>query len=323
MEVKERHSKGTVPIIVSNDRLQLRFNYSGKRHYLSLGLSDTQVNRKVAEAKAKLIESDIVYERLDLTLDKYRPQIAAKIDAPVTPVSTPILPLAELWEQYTQHRSSRVEKSTLIRDYSKIAKRLQTVPQEVDSAAAVKKWLLGHFSSETARRTLVQLNACFKWALKEGLVSENGFSGMPQEIKKTASNDDPTPFAAEERDAIIEAFEQNTYSSKFALIPHSYYASYVKFLFMTGCRPEEAVALQWKHISNDCSKIRFEEALPSDTRVRGPIKTGKPRTFPCNVKLQAFLESIKLHDVKPFDPIFPSPEGKEIDTHNFLNRMWQ
>lgn len=75
MQVKDRHSKGTVAIIVSNERLQLRFNYGGKRHYLSLGLSDTQVNRKVAEAKAKLIESDIVYERLDPTLDKYRPQV--------------------------------------------------------------------------------------------------------------------------------------------------------------------------------------------------------------------------------------------------------
>ena len=42
MQVKERHSKGTVAIIISNDRLQLRFNYGGKRHYLSLGLSDTQ-----------------------------------------------------------------------------------------------------------------------------------------------------------------------------------------------------------------------------------------------------------------------------------------
>jgi len=323
MQGKERQSKGTVAIIISNDRLQLRFNYGGKRHYLTLGLSDTQVNRRVAEAKAKLIESDIIYERVDLTLKKYRPEMASKIDAPVIPASTPKLSFNELWEQYTRHRASKVERSTLVRDYGKIAKRLKSIPKEVDSAAAVKTWLLGHFSRETARRTLVQMNACFTWGLREGLVSENGFSGMPQEIKKTAKNEEPRPFTTGERNAIIQTFETDAYSSKFARIPHSYYAPYVRFLFMTGCRPEEAAALQWKHISGDCSRIRFEEAIPSDTRIRGLIKTGKPRTFPCNSKLQSFLEAIKPKHIKPFDPVFPAPGGREIDTHNFLNRRWK
>ena len=36
MQPKQRHSKGTVAIIVSNNRLQLRFNHLGKRYYLSL-----------------------------------------------------------------------------------------------------------------------------------------------------------------------------------------------------------------------------------------------------------------------------------------------
>lgn len=323
MKVKERHSKGTVAIIVSNDRLQLRFNYGGKRHYLSLGLSDTQVNWKVAEAKAKLIEADIIYERLDLTLNKYRPQLAAKIDAPVTPVSTPCLPLIALWEKYTQHRSSKVTQSTLVRDYGKIAKRLQLIPKGVDNPAAVKAWLLSNYSQEVARRTLVQLNACSEWGVKAGLVLENGFDGMPNEVRKISRGENRTPFSAAERDAIIKAFEENTYSSKFALTPHSHYSSYVKLLFMTGCRPEEAVALQWKHISKDCSKIRFEEAIPSDTRIRGPLKTDIPRTFPCNPQLQALMKSIKPPDAKGSDPVLPSPTGKEIDTHNFLNRTWK
>jgi integrase len=28
-----------------------------------------------------------------------------------------------------------------------------------------------------------------------------------------------------------------------------YYTPYVKFLFFTGCRPSEAIALKWKHIT--------------------------------------------------------------------------
>jgi hypothetical protein len=38
-DVKPRSSKGSVQVLVSNGRLQLRFRYGGKRHYLSLGLS--------------------------------------------------------------------------------------------------------------------------------------------------------------------------------------------------------------------------------------------------------------------------------------------
>lgn len=72
---KDRYRKGSVAIIVSNGWLQLRFNWGGKRHYLSLGLQESKANRKVAEAKAKLIASDIIYERFDPTLQKYNPRL--------------------------------------------------------------------------------------------------------------------------------------------------------------------------------------------------------------------------------------------------------
>ena len=146
---------------------------------------------------------------------------------------------------------------------------------------------------------------------------------MAQTIKKVARDDSPQPFTAKERDAIIFAFEHDRYSSPFSPVAHSFYTNYVKFLFMTGCRPEEASALRWKHVSKDCDKIRFEEAIPSDTRIRGTLKTGKPRTFPCNHKLQTFITSIKPEQVSVLKPVFPAPRGKEIDSHNFLNRVWK
>ncbi|PSB63830.1 site-specific integrase, partial [filamentous cyanobacterium CCP1] len=74
MQTKQRDVRRSVSIIVSRGWLQLRFSYGGKRHYISVGLRDTPTNRKIAEAKAKLIESDIIYERFDPTLEKYKPQ---------------------------------------------------------------------------------------------------------------------------------------------------------------------------------------------------------------------------------------------------------
>jgi integrase len=321
---ERRNSKGSVSVLVSNGRLQLRFHHAGKRHYLSLGLPDNKINRKAAEAKAKLIEADIAFERFDSTLVRYKPQsVLSTVTPSFTPLEDPKLALTDLWEKYTQYKSSQVSASTLARDYGKIAKRLQNIPRSVNDAVGVRDWLLKQYSSEVARRTLIQINACYKWAVKSGLVSENAFEGMAGDIKKVKRDTSRTPFSQTERDAIIEAFEKNTYSSKFSPAPHSYYAPYVRFLFMTGCRPEEAIALKWKHISADCLKIQFKEARPSDTGILGETKTGKARTFPCNGSLKAFLLSIKPETVKPDGLVFFAPGGRTIDSHNFLNRTWK
>ncbi len=58
-DTQRKASKGSVQIKNSNDRLQLGFSHAGKRYYLSLGLPDNKVNRKAAEAKAKLIQSGL------------------------------------------------------------------------------------------------------------------------------------------------------------------------------------------------------------------------------------------------------------------------
>jgi len=57
--------KGSTQIKVSNGCLQLVFSHAGKRHYLSTGLGDSKLNRKATEAKAKLMETDIAYDRFD------------------------------------------------------------------------------------------------------------------------------------------------------------------------------------------------------------------------------------------------------------------
>jgi hypothetical protein len=224
-DTQQKARKGSVQIKVSNGRLQLVFSYVGKRHYLSTGLADSKLNRKAAEARAKLIEADIAYDRLDMTLARYKPQ---SVLSTVTPIITPRISYLELWERYTEYKRSQVSASTLARDYGKIAKRLAAMP-ELWEAVEVRDWLLKKYSSEVTRRTLVQLNACCNWAVKSGLMTENSFNGMASDIKKTIRGTSREPFSREERDAILEAFTQDTYSSSFAPIPHSYYAPYVRF----------------------------------------------------------------------------------------------
>ena len=182
--------------------------------------------------------------------------------------------------------------------------------------------MVANKSPDAAKRLLTQLSACCKWALNSGLISENPFDGMALEVKlpkNTTHNQDKEidPFTAAERDAIIQAFEKNCY--------YSYYAPFVSFLFKTGCRPSEAIALQWRHISHDFRLITFEQsAVISEKGLisRKGLKTQESRRFPANAPLQALLMSLKSEGCTPESLVFPSPDGKFIDFHNFRNRAW-
>jgi integrase len=61
--------KGTV-VVQSNEgrlRLQLpRHLFGGKQKFLYLNMADTDKNRELAQAKARIVESDIKFERFAL-----------------------------------------------------------------------------------------------------------------------------------------------------------------------------------------------------------------------------------------------------------------
>ncbi len=326
----QRASKGSVGIESFQGRLRLRLPrqvYSGKQKYLTLGLDNTPQNRTIAEAKKKQIESDIATESLiagtfDRTLAKYRPHTHLKLVEAAEEVQN-ALKLDELWEHYTQFKSHQLEETTILRDYGKIQKRIKKLPtKKLSEAVAIRNHLLKVYSAEVAKRTLKQLSAACNWGMRSKLIASNPFDGMASEIKtKKISKRSRMAFTKSEKDVIIHAFENDKYSSKFAPVSHSYYAPYVKFLFLTGCRPEEVVALKWKHIENN--RIVFSEAVATDLRIRKSTKTNETRMFPINKQLQALLSEIKRENYSLENLVFPAKSGKELDAHNFLNRVWK
>ncbi len=318
---QHKASKGSVQIKRSNGRLQLVFSYAGERHYLSLGLPENKETLKVAELRAKLIESDIIYDRFDETLAKYKPQSALST---ITPIFTPIskVSLDDLWQQYTEYKRPQVSQSTIAKDYAKTSSHIKSLPtSSPDDAVAIRDFLVQKLTPNAAKRCLTQLSACCDWSVKSGLVTENKFVGMAAAIKmpkSQASEHDINPFTASERDLIIKAFVGDRY--------YGYYATLVRFLFNTGCRPSEAIALQWKHVSKDFRLITFEQAVTisiNGLALKSGLKSQEKRKFPCNTPMQDFLSSIKKDDAKPDNLLFPSPEGKYIDFHNFRNRAWK
>lgn len=317
-----RSARYSVHIKNSNGRLQLVFSHGGQRYYLSLGLPDTPLTRKTAEAKAKLIESDIAHGRFDETLANYKPQSSLTTAQPPASIEKSQVKLGELWGKYVQYKTPQVSQTTLARDYLRWQSHISKLPTDnLSDAVQIRDFLLSHYSPNTAKRCLTNFSACCDWALKAGLTGANPFNGMAAEVKMPKSQFEEAeinPFTAEERDHIIQAFTENRY--------YSHYASFIKFLFLTGSRPSEAIALEWHHIAPDFTQVTFEQAVTPSAEglaVKKGLKTQELRKFPCNASLRAFLQSIKPERAVPTDPVFPSPRGGYIDFNNFRNRAWK
>ncbi|NEQ28499.1 MAG: site-specific integrase [Microcoleus sp. SIO2G3] len=173
------------------------------------------------------------------------------------------------------------------------------------------------------KRVLIQLNAAFKWALKHQKLtgSVSPFEGMASEFKHNYEKEtNPNAFTLDERDRVIEAFK----SQQAKGYSYQCYAPLVEFMFLTGCRPNEAIGLQWIDIDPDYRFILFNGGIAciggkqiSSIR-EGTKAKNKMRKFPINERLRELLQSLPQAD----DLVFPSPKGNPIHYNNFSRRAW-
>ena len=314
----QKSAKGSVVILNSHDRLQLRFRFGGKRRYLSLGLPDTPINRKFAELKAAEIEQDIFKEKFDSSLKKYKSASEREKITPTLSGTAERPNLIELWQKYDEFKKPQVSPSTYAKDYKRHRNHIAALPvHSLDEASAIRDWLLSNKTVDTAKRCLTQIKACCNWSVEEGSIETNPFAQMKITLPKgTNEYADINPFSKEERDLIIQTFARNRY--------YSYYTPYVQFLFFTGCRPSEAVALTWKHITKSVIKFRQAIVISEEGLVcKQGLKTQKKRDFPINNEVSKILEEIRPSSTQSDSFIFTSLKGKFLDHHNFSSRAWK
>lgn len=308
-------ARGTVGIEVKNNKIRLRLPRVvaiGSQRYIATGLEATPENHKKAQIVAWTIEEDLRNGRFDTTLEKYKykPVKAHK------PATTP--DLLTLWNSYCNFKKPQVAETTFKKQYlSRFANHIKKLPtRDLGQAIAIRDYLVVNLSAREAKRTITQLSACCKWAVKSGVVQTNPFAEMASEIKLAKKDTDTIdPFTAAERDAIIQAFKDHPTCN--------HYYQFVRFLFLTGCRIGEAIALRWANVAFDCSYVIFAESYDSQLKIRKTTKTGTTRKFPCNVVLRGLLLSIRPTSYQPDDLVFTSPTGLSIDNHNFTNRIWK
>lgn len=326
MSKTQKASQGSVGVEVFQGRLRLRLPrqlYEGTQKYLTLGLADTPENRNLAEQKAHQIELDIQAGGFDETLAKYKPQRHLSIVTPGEPQQ--ILTISELWDRYIDYKRPSLKPRTLDK-LAVLEKHIKRCPyQALNEGIKIRLSLLQQTTNSQAKDVLMYLAAACKWGMKYGLVTFNPFEGMYKELPKHnwQDNSQPNAFSEEEKQKIIQAFKNHKPAKG---IGYCHYAPFVEFLFLTGCRPSEAIGLQWKHITPDCSRITFDSALVQvgngeRVRVNGS-KNNKKRVFNCNQKLQELLLRIKSENPESESLVFPSPEGLSIHYRNFSRRAW-
>lgn len=308
-----RSAKGTVSIQAIKGNLRLYWRYQGEKLYLSLGYPDTPKHRAIAKLKANQIQSDLLFERFDPTLAKYKPGGA------IAPKPKSLL---EIYDRFIEYKRPQCSPSTMRSQYRPWRKRVTELPtDDPTSAGVIRDWVLSHMALDSGKRFLGSLSECCNWAIESGSLEKNNFAGMASKIRLPKKDDeDIDPFSLKEIDLLIDLFKTNQY--------YKHYYPFISFCFLTGCRPSEALALQWKHVDTRFQSVTFEQALvmsEDGLKIKGGLKTQERREFRCNSALTELLKTIHRAIKKPTREglVFPSPRGKYIDFHNFANRAWK
>ncbi|WGV23683.1 tyrosine-type recombinase/integrase [Halotia branconii] len=302
-----------------SNRLVIRFwaKGAGKQFFIATGLKDTKRNREIVRIRRDAIATDIALGRFDDSLVSYQfgHKPAAK---PQKPEVTTHYSLGELWELYTDFQSKQLEQTTIKSSYAAIARYIRKLPtQDLTQAVKIRDWLLNNISLYMAWDNLNYYRRCCDWAVNSQLIVSNPFTSLTIEKpkKKSTDTEDYRAFTLEQRNIIIEAFENNP--------SYSHYADLVKFLFLTGCRPGEAFALTWGDISSDCCLISISKSRNLHGILKG-TKNGKKRVFPTspNSKLQKLLLNRRTEASSQDKIIFPTKLGNKMTSYT-LNDIWK
>jgi integrase len=251
------------------------------------------------------------------------------------PVNHKSLNLLETWDRYIDFKRPSISPSYLSHQLRATRNHLEKLSgsPEMDTVA-VRDWAMKNLSVDSAKRLISQLSACYAWAKNSKLIEANPFAGMASELKLPRSKKisvgdrEIEPFTATERDLIITAFKTNQFCHPFTSKNHlhSNYAAYVEFLFYTGCRPSEAIGLQWRNIDLCKRIVIFQGAVVQSPKGRirkEGLKTQAFRRFKINDQLGEILEDAKPPNHSAESLVFPAAEGGFIVQDNFRKRVWK
>jgi integrase len=304
----------SVKIKVSNGRLQLVFScpIAKKRVYFSPGYRDDVEGNQYAKILAAKIEGDILTNHY-IGLSKY---MLSPVTAEVPPEPQPAsqdIDIIDLWQKYLDDIRPTRSQTTMGRQFRDYSRQLERCPFGINQPTRIRAWAIQTLTPGSARRLMMALNAFGKWGVTNGHIGVNPFEGLSVKKPKNAGDVEPNPLTAEERDAVLSAIANN---------PNwCYYSRFFTFLFYTGCRPSEAVALEWSHVAKDKNTLTFKQSATPDeqgrVRIKAGLKTQRKRTIKLSEKVRECLGD------QAEGLVFPALRGGIIDVGNISQRLWK
>lgn len=303
-----------VSILNNGGKIRLKYIYKGKVQLISLGLDyNDHRDYQIAQDKANLILHDIKYNTYE-GKDKYRINAKPK-------VTWNFPQILQFYLDYSNRDSSTIASVRHLLSWCDRSPARLLFPERLDEWINYLKNKIPRldnrgtgYSNSTIFTDIKILQASINLAMQLEKIPPSKTIALACRSVRTKLKKEVKVYSKEDIRSIIDTF--------YDLPAHSYYADFVHFRFLTGCRPSEAVALTWDDLIEDQGKtyIKFNKRF-----VKGELKEGLKgkksfRYFPCNKQLTNLLRSIAKHNSKL---IFPSPHDVYIDTKNFSVRHWR
>jgi integrase len=312
---KPRGKKGEAHTCLDKGTIKIYWRYKGRNHSIMRAWRpDNPVHVRFVEQLRLRISNDLATGNYDPTLAKYDPR--CKADVPDRYIRS----LSALWSAFKEASEGRVAETTQRRYWVMCDKALELTSQTSlipEGLKDFKELLLQKYALTTAKRILQMLRAAYNWAKDEDLVeaiNDNPFSKLQSSLKEPKSSRSCKAFSQKEIDSILHIFESEAVD----------YIDFVKFLFLTGCRPEEAIALTWNKTKGGL--VTFDSAYSAG--VLKTTKTGESRSFPINEALNSVLAHQQLVTLKNVvnsnSLVFPNVgTSRYIDLASFTRKVWK
>lgn len=304
----------------------IRFGYQGGRYSFNPiheGKYDNEHDRLAASAIASKIELDIKTGSFT-DLEKYRPSsnVVGINELSLTPKNQ-AGSLLKYWENYKESQANKTEQTTQKTKWlaaDKMVEILTAIPFDKLSSIKAVELLLQTYKSSTIRTALTYVCAALEFAVKRDEIKSNPLAGFKTELPKHTNLRKKSGFSLEDVKAILEGFRSDKYVPESSNYFHSYYSEFVEFLFLTGLRPQMAIALRWSDIKTkkDGSKVLLlDRAYTNGCLKRG--KNNRAVLFPAYPQLSELIDRIPRRSESL---VFPSVTGGFINLNNFTRRYW-
>jgi integrase len=307
---------------VSNNRgnIIIRVSINGDRHEIAgLGKYSDPVALREAELIAARLYADMLSNRLLPDLQGYNPA-KALILARKQVRAKPMPSLSSIYEQWLEYKAPTLAPYTL-EGYQLSGKRIKALRLDDYNydILLIRKALLEQ-TVDYAKRVSKHLKAATAWAAKHDKLPTDPLTGLFSD--DNLANPEPVakPFTAQQRDSLLVYMSQAR--------DYKHYAGLTLFMFHTGCRPCEAMGLQWQDVDLERRQLTLGRSVVhlgnGTTQERGVSKTGHTRVFPFNKALTSLFGDVlyfnKFDSVKP---VFSSKSGGYVNLANYRRRAWK